>query len=318
MRRSPQRPRRATGLIPAGRRAAFTLIELLVVMGILLILMGIMVGMIFMPERDRATKGADMLQGWLHSAKNRALRDKLPTGLRLTIDPRLSDPSSGLFLCTELAYIQQPDTIGGWETGALAGGGPGPRMVSAVGNSASFQGVDFSGVQPGDYLEIKGGGLVHMIVSVQGNQLVLASSALLPSNGPVLPSTTEFRIIRRPRLLVGESPLRLPEGVVIDLSRSQGGQEICSTNVPVDLDLLFAPSGQLVSRVAMQDQVVLWVRDTAEPDIRDWQGNRSRLIHGQHMLVAIKVRTGSVGVHPVNLTAPDAYQFTKDNRSSGL
>src|SRR5205085_385713 len=71
-------------------RSAFTLIELLVVVILFVILAGI--AATFLPaigETARQAQAGTMLQQWILTAKQRALRDQLPCGLRLFpyVDP---------------------------------------------------------------------------------------------------------------------------------------------------------------------------------------------------------------------------------------
>jgi prepilin-type N-terminal cleavage/methylation domain-containing protein len=67
----------------AGRRG-LTLIELLVVITIAVALFAITAALApHFSERQRATRGASQLQGWLLIAKQRALRDNAPRGIRL-------------------------------------------------------------------------------------------------------------------------------------------------------------------------------------------------------------------------------------------
>ena len=120
----------------AGRRPGFTLIEMLVVLAILVTLFGLTVA--FLPrvqERERAARGADRLQGWLLIAKQRALRDRTPTGLRLITDP--GNPN----WVRDLEYVQQPDDYsGGTFLGFFVEGDDGTQFMTA-----RFSGVDFSG-----------------------------------------------------------------------------------------------------------------------------------------------------------------------------
>lgn len=70
---------------PLRPRHGLTLIELLVAMGILLLLAALTVA--FVPrvqEAQKATRAADMMVRWSVTAKQRALRDQRPTGLRIT------------------------------------------------------------------------------------------------------------------------------------------------------------------------------------------------------------------------------------------
>ena len=69
---------------PRARRRGFTLVELLVVIAIAAILAGI--GMYaFGSFRDNSAvnNGAVLLQSWLQTARQRAIRDQAPRGLRL-------------------------------------------------------------------------------------------------------------------------------------------------------------------------------------------------------------------------------------------
>src|SRR4051794_15354659 len=85
-----------------GRRPGFTLVELLVVLGVILVLMTLVVA--FVPrtmEQQRVTRAASQLQGWLSLAKQWALRDRAPRGIRFTFDATNR--------ITTLNYVEQPD-----------------------------------------------------------------------------------------------------------------------------------------------------------------------------------------------------------------
>src|SRR5438094_6870141 len=88
-------------------RAGFTLIELLVVTGLILVLATLTVGIVANSmDRDRVRQGADQMQGWLVMAKQWAMRNKVPTGIRL-----VPDPTTGLI--TQAQFIEQPDDFNG-------------------------------------------------------------------------------------------------------------------------------------------------------------------------------------------------------------
>src|SRR5262245_23833400 len=70
------------------RRRGFTLIELLVAIAILMALAGMAV--LFLPrvaENWRAAQGGNMVQTALNIAKTRAVKDRVPRGIRLVMDP---------------------------------------------------------------------------------------------------------------------------------------------------------------------------------------------------------------------------------------
>lgn len=102
-------------------RQAFTLIELLVVVGIMLVLSAIIVSAsIRNADRKYAQDGADRISGWLLLAKQWALRDQAPRGLRLVVDNNPVSPTAGMVLqrppmpgdtqaMVGAQYIEQPD-----------------------------------------------------------------------------------------------------------------------------------------------------------------------------------------------------------------
>src|SRR6266478_1811392 len=85
-------------------RSAFTLVEMLIVVSILLIITVAVVAVAPRFTDDRKlSRAADQIAQILLTAKQRAKRDQVPTGVRLFPDPQ--HPG----LITELQYIQQPD-----------------------------------------------------------------------------------------------------------------------------------------------------------------------------------------------------------------
>src|SRR5262245_1140191 len=136
------------------RRPGFTLIELLVVMSIIVFLAGILIllGPTLL-RSEQASRGAQTLQGDLFIAKQQALRDRNPYGIRLLRESTVStDPNYNVV--RSFRYIQQPnDFIGGRVS------------INSGSTTALFTGVDLWGgfdasdpslwpVQPGDYLQI--------------------------------------------------------------------------------------------------------------------------------------------------------------------
>jgi type II secretory pathway pseudopilin PulG len=283
------------------------LIELIVAMMIIMFLLALVAAFITrFQDQQRAAKGADMLQGWLLIAKQRAIRDQAPTGLRLMTD------SDGYVRV--LQHIQQPDAY--W-------GGSSSRLVSASKNTAQFKGARFTGgqgsqnlwpVQPGDYLEISGGGLLHRITSVSSESLSWAVNDPLPYD--VTEPTSSYRVVRSPRLVPGESMLQLPQNVVIDISQStikyQPPFASDKQQAPFNYDIVFGPGGGLVGKGTVNDMVILWVRDVS----LDNAPGTGRLL-GSPTLIAVATRTGSIAAHPVN-PGLDPFLFAKDGRSSGM
>jgi len=219
-----------------GKRTGFTLVEMLVVLGIILMLSVLTV--LFMPriqEQQRVSQGADLLQGWLLMAKQRALCDRVPTGIRLLTNP--TDP-----YVRDLQYIQKPDD---YAQGNVTG---------VQGNVVAFKGADFStSVQQGDYLLFRGEGIPYMISSPPVGSLSLQ---LLDQPPQVTPCS--YRILRQPRPLAGEQPLQLPQDVAIDPAKT--------LPMPMLQDILFSPSGRVVGKGTQNSPIALWLRDvTRDP-----------------------------------------------------
>jgi prepilin-type N-terminal cleavage/methylation domain-containing protein len=86
------------------RRAGFTLVELLTVMFIIAVLAAItvVVARSNIADSYTTTGATDRLSGWLMIAKNRALRDRTPVGLRL-----IRDPNNPLYV-REAQYVEMP------------------------------------------------------------------------------------------------------------------------------------------------------------------------------------------------------------------
>jgi type II secretory pathway pseudopilin PulG len=255
-----------------------------------------------------------------------------------------------------LQYIEQPDdfvVMPGFPSGA-----PQVRRLAVFGNATLVANApsgpcalleawpsgqvpagleDFSGglsqtdewpVQPGDYLELYGGGSVHQITSVTAytipnllpsppyanppfpNQQYVGvlGLATAPANDVAVPGTSQYRIIRAPRPLRGEPDLPLPQGVVIDLSTNfTYGNPLPIDPVTGNIDLLFSPSGAIVGRAQGSDRIILWVRDSTQASIFD----------GKPSLVTVYGRTGFIAAQPVDPTGGNPYRYTLGN-SSGL
>jgi prepilin-type N-terminal cleavage/methylation domain-containing protein len=276
-------------------REAFTLIELLVVMGIILILASLAVA--FIPnvaEAERTARGADRLQGWLLVARQWAKRDGVPTGVRLSpgnLYPYAGAPIAPNYV-SDLQYIQQPADFSQPATISWTAG-------SYVVNAA---GIDFTGgysssylypVQPGDYLELLGGGLsglLHQIDPSSSGSVSYnsgTSTLTLVNDGNPLTGTgppTSYRIIRGPRILPGEDSLQLPQNVAIDLIQSLAPPASGSGT----RDILFGPSGSVIG--TSSSRIVLWVRDVTLDAANP----------GEQTLVTVYCRTGFIAAHPVD------------------
>ncbi len=300
-----------------GRRTGFTLIEMLVVISIILVLATLAVAITpIFQERQRASRGAADVQGWLFVARMRALRDRVPRGVRVLVDP-------GTLQATKLVYIEQPaDFRGG-------------RITRVNDTTLEFLNVDLQGgldktppytaaqvvanrplwpVQVGDFVQVNGS-IMYRIATVVPGSGTMPNDRVTITPTSVLPTFTgsigAYRIERAPRPLAGEEALELPKGVVVDFGPVPGST--LSPTPPRSLldaenghfDVLFAPDGRVLREGGRRGKIVLWVRDV-DRDL------------GQ-TLIAVHTRTGTITVHDVDVSSPnDPWSFTKDARGSGL
>lgn len=364
----------------AYRRGAFTLIEMLVVIAIILALAALAAA--FAPrvsENQRMTRAVDNLEQWLLTAKMRAKRDGLATGLRF-----IQGPGDAVGTYSQFQYIQQPEPlVGSPGAGTLVSAGLGSPL--GIG-TATFSGVDFSIgqlppldtfgrqqwlVQTGDNLEIFGGGVFSIwgVVYVPGqpattvvlggfnpvvpipypppptaipplpyfpnlwvpptpttvvgvNQLGVAALSLFPPSQlwqsqyeqslTITTSTTNYRIVRQPRVLLGEQPLALPNNYAANFNSIPGsGSLLPGCNVSVGPsgypEILFSPTGAVIGTNAGNATIVISVWDTTM-DLPD--PNRVGI-------VGIQSRSGFIGAYDVSLSG-NPYLFVQMARESGM
>ncbi len=370
----------------ADRRGGFTLVEMLVVIAIILALAALAAA--FAPrvnDNYHMTRAVDNLEQWLLTAKMRAKRDGLATGIRFIPDP--NPLNAGVYF--QCQYIQQPPPLSG---GQYVGGPPAPLppgafiytnpnngavgyytgglLTSASAGTVSFQGVDFTLgmypgstlwnqwlVQPGDYLEINGGGAYliggYSATSPQTTLLLGVPTPYPPLLPPVLPitatptpnydstltintslvnatPTTNYRILRQPRILIGEEPLVLPNNyavvataippTIIPGNGLPGNPTLLWSNVAAGtsgyLEILFSPTGAVIGPNAGSGTVFITVYDTTM-DTTDINSFINRI-----GIVAVQTRSGFVGAYglPAGAGLPGYNPFflAQFGRDSGL
>jgi prepilin-type N-terminal cleavage/methylation domain-containing protein len=324
-------------------RPAFTLVELLVVMALILVLAALAVA--FYPDistSERASRGAGNVQSWLLIAKQRAKRDRLPTGIRFL---PYTAPGTSLIFCNQMQYIQQPPDYAVGRCTAV-GTDPFTAAMTATINTniqssqyAQADEAEFD-VQNGDYFELYGGGFIRQIFSVSPSSstttlTMLTSSAAYPgsSTSPTITTTSatnpgpNYRIVRQPRELPGEPILTLPYNIAIDLNTA-GGVTLSNPPQRTSLnpttsyfyyEIVFSPSGAVIgsgNQNPYDGQIYLWVRDVTVPDVS------ADLLQGLPTIVSVQTRSGLIGAYPVapitSTYNSDPFYFTKQARSSGL
>jgi type II secretory pathway pseudopilin PulG len=327
---------------PKGRRPAFTLIELIVVISIIIVIAAL--GAAFAPrvtDSQNLTRSVDQLEQWLLTAKMRAKRDGLATGIRFIEDPNnpgirfIEDPNNpGMY--SQFQYIQQPERLSGgsvvFATTPPAGAMPWPAApvyltggacLQATGNQVQFANVDFTAgnltvdqylVQQGDYLELLGGGIYYISAVVPPNKLALGGSIYdnalsFNPTGAQAGATTNYRILRQPRILNGEDPLQLPNNYAVDLAMSANVPRRPLYGAPNGgyYEILFSPSGAVVGQGTTSGKILLYVHDYTQTPVDP----------GKSGVVAVQTRTGYIGAY--NAGPPTApYIYAEEGRSSGL
>ena len=280
---------------PQGR-PGFTLIELLVVIFLISFLAALT--MVIGPAlivSEPASRGAQQLQSNLFVAKQQALRDGNPYGIRLLKD------SQGFY--TSFQFIQQPNDFTG-----------GTIMVDPTGKIVSFNGVDPTGglpsaalypVQIGDFLQVPSGGTPHLITQVNPGTPPTATLNTATANAGQ--TTPDYRIFRAPRPVPGEDTIFLPDNVIIDLQLSR----ITWNPRTGNYDILFSPGGSVIGSASFNGQIILWVRDTTQPVATTTQQS----------LIVVFTRTGLIASYPVNtnpnLGGGSPYYYVLQPRAAG-
>ena len=296
------------------KRTAFTMVELVVVIGIILVLAALTI-MIFpkIQSSSRVARGADTVQGQLFLAKQTALRDQAPRGVRLVVDPADNQVHS-------LQLIEQPRPYG-FQATTVVQTAPG---VSPAGWDVFLTGNFLAGtIQVGDlvwlgddmysdptpYEQSTGRAGPHALHYVNfvppgtTNTFRVLSQPLLRLTHPI---PVPGRVDRAPRPMIGVSPVALPTDVVVDCPLALGHPTL-GTSLGLhgagNQDILFDPSGKVLGSVG--GKVVLWVYDPTNGT-------------PEQALVAVYSRTGNIVAQPVNIAGPDPYAFVKDGTTGGM
>ena len=308
------------------RRRAFTLVEMLVVIAIILALAALAAA--FAPrvnDSRNLTRAVDNIEQWLLTAKMRAKRDGLATGVRL-----IQAPGDAAGTYSQFQYIQQPDPLSG---GSWTSAGPiGGVLQSASAGVVTFAlgSVDFTLglginpllayqylVQPGDYLEVRDGGVYSILAVTSPNTLQLGSSPYDTALTIAAPGTTNYRILRQPRILIGEEPLALPNNYAVNMNLGgsvlPGPAASSYINPPgpaTYYDIVFSPNGAVVGANAVNAITTFLVHDMT---MNPFDPNRAGII-------GVQSRTGFIGTYDLSPVPPygNYFGFVAIGRESGL
>lgn len=197
-----------------------------------------------------------------------------------------------------------------------------------MGGTPSFQWL----VQPGDYLGINSGG-VYPILGVSATALTTTANPPAPWSKPwpmngvpvttlqlgstvfgvtpydtslnITTPTTNFRILRQPRVFVGEPPLQMPKNFAVD-TLSIGNNIVSGPSGFIEI--LFAPSGAVIGTNAGSGKLYAYIHDITQNPV---DPNRAGI-------VAVQTRTGFIGAYSMAPPPLLPTAFAEEGRESGL
>jgi prepilin-type N-terminal cleavage/methylation domain-containing protein len=335
------------------RRRGFTLIELLVAIGLALVVLGVVaaVSQSSLTDSYKVTGAGDRLSQYLMTARNRAIRDKAPRGVRIINDEAgrpsgvqyTEAPEAWLPASDHYLHVYYPSNDGTTlPTNPPATGAAAPNniriLLSGTSNTmlADFQ----ASVQVGDLLSVPELGWAYRIQTIMA-----PTPAAQPLPVPAFPTgslmrvelrltaypnlgagysdsaafqprtaicTRQFGIFRQARDLLGEPTQSLATGMFIDTTNSLNYQS----------DILFAPTGEIMNNNGAVMSFLL--RDYSyrgSPAVGTTLDATNTATSGEIILVAIYPRTGTVatkGIAPLSASNTDLHRFAKDGINSGL
>ena len=290
-------------------RRAFTLVEMLVVLVVLLI-----VGLLGFTVVNSLTKsevvheGARNAQSFLEGARDRALHDKLPRGVRFY---RASDDptDTNYNMITKMVYI---GPAGKLSTGRFTN-----NVVRIVNNGSNqprrIQIVDTNYQQTWRTLTERGlitdGAWIKLRI---GNSPPESYAIRVFGSGPYQYHLTKdfvgpinrnltYELNLGAAELPNQEPRQLPGKVLIDPIASRFGNAQLTAAMPANrpyLDVMFSPRGTIVGSATQAGRIQLVVRGLADRDngnaLNDPDNEQPTLV------VVITTQTGSVATHALS------------------
>jgi type II secretory pathway pseudopilin PulG len=333
-----------------------TLIELIVVLTVLAVVATLVVVYLIPAFQDNKNviRGVDRVTTALLIAKQRALRDQAPRGVRF-ITTIVTIQGNPFAVAQQLQYIERPDPIFGTgftyvpfpplpntplpPTQLSFGAGtttPVPDFIGGADPSGPPYSVDQFAVQPGDYFRFQG-----------SNYLILGPFTPAPPLGSNQPSRTDLRLVN-PLALVNPSspPSTPPTWQIIRQTRPISGEPLVNLpqNVAVDVTLLTVPKASIINSMPQrvmvdpisQQTIATYFEVLFDPagGVMNRGGSGTIIMvvsditsdnypdYNTARAIAINPRTGQIAAHPlapptVSVTG-NPLQYALDGSSSGL
>ena len=322
----------ANDRMPRASRQGFTIIELLVTLAVMAVLAAMTVfAMGPLQDRSSVSGGASLLQTWLNTARQRAIRDKNTSGIRFLPGSTLpSQQSANPYYVTQMVYLE-----GGTEVFGTLSFMPNPPTNPTINPPTTTFTLSITlptspPFSSSDTIVINSG-LPHQILVAPGGGSTVTIAGIWPYAIPPQ-SALPFRIIRGPTALTGasvsadsENILTMPRGSCINFNPQTvstlypgsppgtnnidfgnfGATGVVASYVPTSpspfdntngLDVMFAPDGTVTSP-AGNNPIAFWISGT---NVVVAGGNpQIEAMHGNPGLVVLYPRTGQVAGYNV-------------------
>ena len=300
------------------KTSGFTLVELLVVMTIMVVFASLTAAFYPSLKADNAiSRVSTMVQSNFVAARQRAKRDRVPTGIRMQLD------ADGR--CTQLLLVQKPEELNVNTLGSITAAAGGVLTFVNDLRQDGYEDLIFPydcvvNNSSGESLAVKG---INQGLNPADKKQAFYESNFSVPNFNQLPFS-DYRVIRMPRTIPGENKVDIPDEYEISLSKFgsivAGKESFSRSNLPISttvvggvFDIIFDPTGT-VSSSGLSGDAVLWLHKfTNEPT--DFSNDA---------LICIRKINGKVGSFPVdrlnnsNPTDFSPFGFTKDPRNEGL
>ena len=296
------------------KTSGFTLVELLVVMTIMVVFASLTAAFYPSLKADNAiSRVSTMVQSNFVAARQRAKRDRVPTGIRMQLD------ADGR--CTQLLLVQKPEELNVNTLGDITAAAGGVLTFAEPLTQTGFEDLVF----PYDCVVNNSSGeslIIFPGINSGNNKQAFYDPAFSVPNFNRLPFS-DYRIIRMPRTIPGENKVDIPDEYEISLSKygsiAAGKESYARSNLPIStlgvstFDIIFDPTGTL-SSPGLSGDAVLWLHKFTN-DPTDFSNDA---------LICIRKINGKVASFPVdrlNASNPadsSPFGFAKDPRNEGL